>query len=143
MQVNCIFKRIGDPEEWSTVLVRGTSAGANELQAGATTPPIVVRAPQGYTGTQSWSRYDQVLAGTAATFGPVRDRRALEVQPKRIDVVSLPSAMTLQEFHQRYPSTVDLSTVAIINQADASTRFPAGAEVKRVVGGELPPERGR
>ena len=52
MQVNCIFKRIGDPEEWSTVLVRGTAAGANELKAGATTPPIVVRAPQGYTGTQ-------------------------------------------------------------------------------------------
>jgi len=97
----------------------------------------------GYTGTQSWSRYDQVLAGTAATFGPVRDRRALEVQPKRIDVVSLPSAMTLQEFAQRYPSTVDFDTVAIINQADANTRFPAGAEVKRVIGGELPSEKGR
>jgi hypothetical protein len=52
MQVNCIFKRLGDPEEWSTVLVRGTAAGANDLKAGATTPPIVVRAPQGYTGTQ-------------------------------------------------------------------------------------------
>jgi|SRR3954470_4465035 hypothetical protein len=52
MQVNCIFKRIGDPEEWSTVLVRGTAAGATDLKAGATTPPIVVRAPQGYTGTQ-------------------------------------------------------------------------------------------
>src|SRR5262245_62110653 len=52
MQVNCIFKRIGDPEEWSTVLVRGTSTGAADLAAGATTPPIVVRAPQGYTGTQ-------------------------------------------------------------------------------------------
>jgi predicted Zn-dependent protease len=97
----------------------------------------------GYTGTQSWGRYDQVLAGTAATFGPVRDRRALEVQPKRIDVVSLPSAMTLQEFAQRYPSTVDFNTVAIINQADANTRFPAGAEVKRVIGGELPTEKGR
>jgi hypothetical protein len=52
MQVNCIFKRIGDPEEWSTVLVRGSAAGATDLKAGATTPPIVVRAPQGYTGTQ-------------------------------------------------------------------------------------------
>ena len=52
LQINCIFKRIGDPEEWSTVLVRGTSAGATDLQAGATTPPIVVHAPQGYTGTQ-------------------------------------------------------------------------------------------
>jgi hypothetical protein len=52
MQVNCIFKRIGDPEEWSTVLVRGNTAGVNDLAAGATSPPVVVRAPTGYTGIQ-------------------------------------------------------------------------------------------
>ena len=92
----------------------------------------------GYTRSQSWSRYDDVLQGSIATFGPVTDRRALDVQPKRVDVVSLPSAMTLSEFYQRYPSTVDLDTLAIINQADANTRFAAGEEVKRVVGGELP-----
>jgi predicted Zn-dependent protease len=92
----------------------------------------------GYTRSQSWGRYDDVLRGSIATFGPVTDRRALDVQPKRVDVVSLPSAMTLSEFAQRYPSTVDLNTLAIINQADANTRFAAGDEVKRVVGGELP-----
>lgn len=63
------------------------------------------------------------------------DRRLLDVQPARIDVVSIPSAMTLEEFARRYPSSVDLETLAIINQAAANTRFPAGAEVKRVVGG--------
>jgi hypothetical protein len=52
LQINCIFRRIGDSEEWSTVLVRGLAAGANDLAPGATTAPIVVRAPQGYTGTQ-------------------------------------------------------------------------------------------
>ena len=92
----------------------------------------------GYTRSQNWSSYDDVLSGSIATFGPVTDRRALDVQPKRLDVVSLPSAMTLAEFAQRYPSTVDINTLAIINQADASTRFAAGDEVKRVVGGELP-----
>ena len=92
----------------------------------------------GYTRSQSWNSYDDVLSGSIATFGPVTDRRALDVQPKRVDVVSLPSAMTLAEFAQRYPSTVDIKTLAIINQADASTRFAAGTEVKRVVGGELP-----
>jgi hypothetical protein len=65
------------------------------------------------------------------------------VQPKRVDVISLASAMTLDEFARRYPSTVDMETLAIINQADSNTRFPAGAEVKRVVGGELPTERGK
>jgi predicted Zn-dependent protease len=92
----------------------------------------------GYTRSQNWNSCDDVLSGSIATFGPVTDRRALDVQPKRVDVVSLPSAMTLAEFAQRYPSTVDMSTLAIINQADASTRFAAGDEVKRVVGGELP-----
>jgi hypothetical protein len=52
LQINCIFRRLGDPQEWSTVLVRGASAGAGELAPGATSPPIVVRAPQGYTGVQ-------------------------------------------------------------------------------------------
>ena len=92
----------------------------------------------GYTRSQNWNSYDDVLSGSIATFGPVTDRRALDVQPKRVEVVSLPSAMTLAEFAQRYPSTVDMGTLAIINQADASTRFEAGTEVKRVVGGELP-----
>jgi hypothetical protein len=46
--------------------------------------------------------------------------------------------MTLEEFSRQYPSTVDLNTLAVINQADAGTRFAAGEEVKRVVGGELP-----
>ena len=32
--------------------MRGASAGAGELEPGATSRPIVVRAPQGYTGVQ-------------------------------------------------------------------------------------------
>lgn len=52
MQINCIFKRLGDAEERSTVLVRGLAAGASNLAPGATTPPIVVRATEGYTSTQ-------------------------------------------------------------------------------------------
>jgi predicted Zn-dependent protease len=97
----------------------------------------------GYTVAQNWSRYEDLLSSSLSSFGPVTDRQALNVQPKRVDVVSLPSSMTLEEFARRYPSTVDLATLAIINQADPSTRFPAGTEVKRVVGGELPAEQGR
>jgi predicted Zn-dependent protease len=97
----------------------------------------------GYTSAQRFRNYSDEFSSSIGTFGPVRDRSALNVEPKRVDVVSLPSSMTLEEFARRYPSTVDLETVAIINQANANTRFPAGAEVKRVVGGELPSERGR
>jgi predicted Zn-dependent protease len=97
----------------------------------------------GYTSAQSFRRYDDLISSSLGSFERVTDRRALDVQPKRVDVVSLSQPMTLEEFARRYPSTVDIETLAIINQADSNTRFPAGAEVKRVVGGELPTERGR
>lgn len=50
-QLNLIFKRVTDTEEWTTSFVRGI--GPDGLAPGASTPPIVVRAQQGYTGTQA------------------------------------------------------------------------------------------
>jgi hypothetical protein len=50
-QLNLIFKRVIDKEEWTTSFVRGI--GSDGLAAGSSTPPIVVRAQQGYTGTQA------------------------------------------------------------------------------------------
>ena len=52
VQINCIFKRLGDPDEWSTVVVRGRAAGIDHLAPGVTSSPIVVRAPTGYTGIE-------------------------------------------------------------------------------------------
>jgi predicted Zn-dependent protease len=92
----------------------------------------------GYTTENNWRAYDAELSGSLGSFQRVTDRRLLDVRPKRLDVVTVPSAMSLQEFDRRYPSTVDLQTLAIINHANPDTRFPAGTEVKRVVGGELP-----
>ncbi|MFL6201322.1 MAG: M48 family metalloprotease [Thermoanaerobaculia bacterium] len=92
----------------------------------------------GYTLADRWRSYGDTLSSALGTFERVTDRRLLDVQPSKLDVVSIPSAMTLEEFNRRYPSTVDLKTVAIINQADANTRFSAGTELKRIVGGELP-----
>jgi predicted Zn-dependent protease len=92
----------------------------------------------GYTLADRWGSYSNALSSALATFERVTDRRLLDVQPSRLDVVSIPSAMTLEEFNRRYPSTVDLRTIAIINQADTNTRFSAGTELKRIVGGELP-----
>lgn len=92
----------------------------------------------GYTTESGWRGYDAVLTGAIASFGPVTDRSLLDVQPRRVDVVSLPSRMTLEEFARRYPSTVDLETLAIINHLEPGQALPAGLELKRVVGGALP-----
>lgn len=97
----------------------------------------------GYTLAQAFNRYDNLLSNSLASFERVTDRSLLNVQPARLDVVSLPSPMTLDEFNRRYPSNVDLDTLAIINDAERNTRFPAGTEVKRVVGGAPDTARGR
>jgi predicted Zn-dependent protease len=89
----------------------------------------------GYTPQSRWGSYGDTLRRSLATFSRVTDRRALDVQPKRIEVVTLQDAMTLEEFARRYPSTVDLQTLAIINQVNAGDRLAAGTPVKRVVGG--------
>jgi predicted Zn-dependent protease len=92
----------------------------------------------GYTPESRFRNYDDLISNSLASFRRVTDRALLDVKPQRVDVVSLQSSMTLEEFARRYPSNTDVRTLAIINQADGNTRFPAGAEVKRVVGGELP-----
>ncbi|HEX2164886.1 MAG TPA: M48 family metalloprotease [Thermoanaerobaculia bacterium] len=89
----------------------------------------------GYSAANRWGAHDRTVAASVDTFRRVRDPEVLNVEPRRIDVVTLPSAMTLREFARRYPSTVDLTTLALINQVNADTRLEAGLEVKRVVGG--------
>ena len=49
-QLNLIFKRVIDKDEWTDSFVRGI--GSEGLPSGQTSPPIVVRARQGYTGIQ-------------------------------------------------------------------------------------------
>ena len=49
-QLNLIFKRVIDTDEWTTSFVKGI--GSDGLAPGATTSQLVVRAQQGYTGTQ-------------------------------------------------------------------------------------------
>ena len=92
----------------------------------------------GYTGLETWSTYGSTMQKSLATFRKVNDRRYLEVTPKTIDVVKLPQSMTLADFNRRYPSTVDVADIAIINGVDEDTVLDEGHLVKRVVGGELP-----
>lgn len=49
-QLNVLFKRQGEDDPHSESYVRGI--GTEGLEPGAVTGPIVVRAPQGYTGIQ-------------------------------------------------------------------------------------------
>lgn len=90
----------------------------------------------GYSPAQRYPNVERALLGTISSFGPLEDRKALGVQPDRIEVVKLPRAMNLQEFARTYPSAsaVDIETLALLNQVpNAGTQLPAGKRMKRVL----------
>ncbi|MGE5091821.1 MAG: M48 family metalloprotease [Bacillota bacterium] len=89
----------------------------------------------GYTPAAGMSQYDAVFRRTMGSFGPLTDQSALNVQPAKVELVRVPSAMTVQEFNSRYPSSIPIAQVAIINEAGADGRLTAGQMAKRVTGG--------
>jgi hypothetical protein len=49
LQVNALFRRVTEKDEWGTGFV--TAAGSSGLGPGATTAPITIRSQLGYTGS--------------------------------------------------------------------------------------------
>jgi predicted Zn-dependent protease len=86
-----------------------------------------------YTAGGRLQSYDPTFRSVARSFGPLNDSQALNVQPNRIHVVRLSSAMSLNEFNRRNPSVIPINELAIINQVEsADATLPAGSSVKRV-----------
>jgi predicted Zn-dependent protease len=90
----------------------------------------------GYTPAGKLGSYDPVFQSTIRSFDQLRDRSKLDVKPARVELVKLDQQMTLEQFNSRYPSTVSIQELAIINDLeDAGATLQAGRVVKRVVGG--------
>ena len=90
----------------------------------------------GYTPRGGYRTYGGALQRTIESFRTLTDPQMLNVQPSRIQVVRLDRAMTLDEFNRRYPSTISIEELAIINQVEGpATRLPTGTQVKRVATG--------
>jgi hypothetical protein len=51
LQVNALFSRVTDTDEWGSGLV--TAAGSDGLASGASTPVLTIKSELGYTGTDS------------------------------------------------------------------------------------------
>ncbi len=88
-----------------------------------------------YADARRFDARRPVLEQAVASFAPLRDPRAIEVQSPRIDVVRVPSDMTLAEFQTRFPSTVDVETVRVINHLNPGEPLHGGQLYKRVTGG--------
>jgi len=91
-----------------------------------------------YTGGDSFSQYGDAMRRSLASFTTLSNRRYLDVHPARVEIIELPRDMAFSEFVQRYPSSVDTTTVAILNGVGEDERLAKGRLMKQIVGGELP-----
>jgi predicted Zn-dependent protease len=89
----------------------------------------------GLTVPQVAAQRGPELEAAIRSFRPLTDAAALNVQPARLQLVTIPDAMTGQQFVQRYPSSVPAERVYIINGIEANSTLPRGMQLKRVVGG--------
>ena len=88
------------------------------------------------TASHTQSSSTDVFRQSLGSFGPVTDQRILNVQPNKVNVVTLPQSMTLAEFAQRYPSSISLAELGIVNQVENhNTPLPAGTLLKQIAGG--------
>lgn len=89
----------------------------------------------GIMAPQAIATHGGAIDASIRSFRPLTDASALNVQPAKVEIVSVPDAMTGAQFVQRYPSSVSAELVYIINGMDGSTNIPRGTLVKRVTGG--------
>ena len=92
----------------------------------------------GYATASQWRAQQSAVRASVESFRPVSDPGVLGVEPARIEIVRLPSRMTLQQFVDRYPSTVSDEQIAMINRRTLSESIAGGSLLKRVRGGRLP-----
>ncbi|HEX8702348.1 MAG TPA: M48 family metalloprotease [Myxococcaceae bacterium] len=92
----------------------------------------------GYTVAPQLPQYDPAFRATFSSFRELTDAAALAVQPARLELVTLDQAMTLEQFQARYPSSIPLAELALINGVQPGETLAAGRMVKRVTGGVAP-----
>lgn len=92
----------------------------------------------GMSSAAAWDRVASAVGSSLASFQGVADPAVLNVRPRTLEVVRVPEAMTLEEFHRRFPSAVSLEEVARLNRRAPGDRVDAGTRLKRVVGDPLP-----
>jgi predicted Zn-dependent protease len=91
----------------------------------------------GYGIDRNWPSYAAAVDASIRSFDVLRDPDILAVQPLRLEMVTLDEPMTLEEFTRRYPSSVSVETLSLINRKQLNERLERGAMLKRVVGENL------
>ena len=94
----------------------------------------------GYTPAGQLEANDETFRRAIGSFSELKDPARINVEPYRVELVKLDRDMSMEEFNQKYPSTIPVDRLAVVNGLDAPPdRIPAGTTVKRVVGGKGAP----
>ena len=89
----------------------------------------------GYAPLERFGAHGALIERALNSFAPLTDRAILEIQPRRIEIVTLRRAMTVAEFAREYGSPIPVEELALINQVQGPNAvLPAGSLVKRVTG---------
>jgi predicted Zn-dependent protease len=88
----------------------------------------------GYSSPADWSGRASAVRGTISSFAPVDDPQVLNVQPQRLEIVTLSQATSLNSFVQDNPQPVDVDVLARINRTSPGAVLSAGTRIKTVVG---------
>ena len=88
----------------------------------------------GYGTASSWSGHASAVGQTISSFAPVTDRSVLDVQPLRLDIVSLGQATSLSSYAQSSSPPVEVEELARLNRVGPGEVLSAGTRVKTVVG---------
>ncbi|MCA0375755.1 MAG: M48 family metalloprotease [Gemmatimonadetes bacterium] len=103
-------------------LVTVAYGGTTYALLGIMAPAAAARAPE--------------VDAASRSFRALTDPAALNVQPARLQLVTLDQAMTGAQFAQRHATGgVTAETLYLINNIDATTALPKGMVLKRVVSG--------
>lgn len=86
-----------------------------------------------YTPATQFEQYQAQFEALIGSFATVQDPAVLNVQQPTVEIVRLPRPMTLAQFAERYPSTISLDQLALINQIQTpGATIAAGTMLKRV-----------
>ena len=95
----------------------------------------------GYSPAGKLQGYDKALRSTFGSFSELTDPDRLDVEAYKVELVKVDREMTVAEFNQKYPSTIPVERLAVVNgRADVPERIPAGTTVKRIIGGKGAPK---
>lgn len=87
-----------------------------------------------YGPAAGWPANQAVAERALGTFAVLTDRAALEVQPRKVSIVRVDRAMTMQQMRAGRGSALSAEELAVINQVRVDETLPVGRLVKWVVG---------